>query len=115
MVMDGLMDGRTMETPTGRSAPSNPHLTLPEVGPGSATARLFSSPPAWIHPAQSGPMPTQIGCLELGLTHMQAADPGQRLELLIQVSDALVKRLEVCGKSLKGDSSPSSILGRVLF
>ncbi|KAG7235930.1 hypothetical protein INR49_001848 [Caranx melampygus] len=33
MVVEGLTDGRTMETPTGCSAPSNPTLMLPEGGP----------------------------------------------------------------------------------
>ena len=84
------MDDRMMETHTGRSAPSNPTLTLPEGGPGPEIAHLFSSLPAWIHPAHSGLMPTQIGSLELGHTHMQAVTPGVRLELLITVGDALV-------------------------
>lgn len=91
-VVEGPTDVRTMETPTGRSAPSNPTVTLPEGGPGPEVAHLFSCLPAWIHPARSGLMPTQIGSLDSGHTHMQAAAPGERLELLIQVGGALVKR-----------------------
>ncbi len=92
VVVEGPMGGRMMETPTGRSAPSNPTLMLPEGGPVPQIAHLFSCLPAWIHPAHSCPMPTQIGSLESGDTHMQAAAPGERLELLIQVGEALVKR-----------------------
>lgn len=91
VLVEGPTDDRTMETPTGSSAPSNPSLMLPEGGPCPEIAHLFSSLPAWIHPALSGLMPTQIGCLELGLTHTQAAAPGERLELLIQVGETLVK------------------------
>lgn len=92
VVVEGPTDGRTMEIPTGRSAPSNPTLTLPEGGPDPEIAHLFSCLPAWIRPAHSGLMPTQIGSLESGHAHMQAAATGKRPELLIQVGEALVKR-----------------------
>lgn len=92
VVVEGPADGRTMETPTGCSAPSNPTLTLPEGGPAPQIVHLFSSLPAWIHPAHSGLMPTQIGSLESVHTHTQAVATRERLELLIQVGDILVKR-----------------------
>lgn len=90
MVAEGPTDGRTMETPKGCSAPSNRTLMLPEGGPAPERAHLFSCPPAWIHPAHSGLMPTQIDSQESVHTHMQAVAPGKGLELLIQVSGALV-------------------------
>lgn len=88
--LEGLKDAKMMETPTSHSAPSNHILKLPEGGPAPEIAHLFSCLLAWIHPAHSGLKPTQIGSLESGHTHMQAAAPAERLELLIQVSEALV-------------------------
>lgn len=93
--VENPMDGRMMETPTGRSAPSNPTLTLPEGGPAPEIVHLFSCLPAWIHPAHSGLMPTQIGSLESGHTHTQAVAARERLELLIQVGEVLVKSLSL--------------------
>lgn len=78
---------------TELSVPSNPKGMLPEEGPGPEAAHLFSSPPAWIHPARSGLPPTQIGVRESGPTHIQAAAPGgQTPEVLTQVGGAEAER-----------------------
>lgn len=87
LVVEGRTDGRMMETLTGRSAPSNHTLMLPEGGPDPEVAHLFSCPPPWIHPARSGSVPTQIGSLNSGPTHMRVVAPGERLEVLIQVGE----------------------------
>lgn len=83
--VEGLMGGRMTETPTGRSAPSNPSLILPEACPRPERAQLFSRPAAWIHPAHSGLTKTQIGSRSSGNRHTNPA--GETLELLTQVSE----------------------------
>lgn len=80
----GLTDAKMREAPAEHLAPSNLTLKLPEGGPAPERAHLFSLP-TWMHPVLSGLMSTQTCSQEAGRTHMQAAAPGERLQLLTQV------------------------------
>lgn len=90
----GLTHTKMMEAPPEHLAPSNLALKLPEGGPAPERAHLFSLP-TWMHPVLSGLVPTQTCSQESGHTHMQAAAPGERLELLTQVQKLRLTEIQL--------------------